>query len=344
MAVRLQTPLDERGLFAPFTSAAMPIGICSGRIEIATSGRGRHRRGRSGGKPPCRSLPSDCGGACPRLFAWRSPPNGSAARHSCSRRCCWRPARFAYFAANREPSLGSIARLGDGRSGIDRSCRGRGLLLHLAFAALLCFALGMLFAKIETMRAGTKVLGGEISTRLTGRVAVIEHQANGRIRMTIDVLGTERPEAQICAAACACFGARHPRRPAGRRRRHGRGAPRPAVGTDPAGRLRFFLQQLFRRHRRQRLLPDRTRAWPPQLSPTPAGDPLLRRRRKPAHRPRQPHPRRQSAAPRARSPPHSSPASGLAFPKTSTKRCGAPGLPTCCRSPACTWRWSRRRS
>ena len=51
----------------------------------------------------------------------------------------------------------------------------------------------MFFAKLETMRAGTKVMGGEISTRLTGRVAVIEHQANGRIRMTIDVLATERP-------------------------------------------------------------------------------------------------------------------------------------------------------
>ena len=118
----------------------------------------------------------------------------------------------------------------------------------------------MLFAKLETMRAGTKVLGGEISTRLTGRVAVIEHQANGRIRMTIDVLGTERPEAQICAAARACFGARHSRRPQGRRRRRGRCAARPAVRTDPAGRLRLFLQQLFRRHRRQRLFPDRARA------------------------------------------------------------------------------------
>ena len=52
----------------------------------------------------------------------------------------------------------------------------------------------MLFAKLETVRAETKVLGGEISTRLTGRVAVIEHQANGRIRMTIDVLDTERPK------------------------------------------------------------------------------------------------------------------------------------------------------
>ena len=38
------------------------------------------------------------------------------------------------------------------------------------------------------------MLGGEISTRLTGRVAAIEHQANGRIRLTIDVLATERPK------------------------------------------------------------------------------------------------------------------------------------------------------
>ena len=100
---------------------------------------------------------------------------------------------FAYFVANREPSLGSIVASVAAAAALTFVSRSR-LALHLAFAALLCLALGTLFAKIETMRAATKVLGGEISTRLTGRVAVIERQDDGRIRMTIDVLGTERPK------------------------------------------------------------------------------------------------------------------------------------------------------
>lgn len=38
----------------------------------------------------------------------------------------------------------------------------------------------MLLAKIETLRAGTKTLGGEIATTITGRVESIDHLANGR--------------------------------------------------------------------------------------------------------------------------------------------------------------------
>ncbi len=53
--------------------------------------------------------------------------------------------------------------------------------------------LGLLIAKFESWRAGTKVIGSEISTRLTGRVVLIEHQANGRVRLTIDVTATARP-------------------------------------------------------------------------------------------------------------------------------------------------------
>ncbi|MET0574476.1 MAG: ComEC/Rec2 family competence protein, partial [Mesorhizobium sp.] len=53
--------------------------------------------------------------------------------------------------------------------------------------------LGLLIAKFESWRAGTKVIGTEISTRLTGRVVLIEHQANGRVRLTIDVTVTARP-------------------------------------------------------------------------------------------------------------------------------------------------------
>jgi competence protein ComEC len=51
----------------------------------------------------------------------------------------------------------------------------------------------VLAAKTETWRAGTRMLGGEISTRLTGRVIEMEHQPNGRVRLTIDVIATEDP-------------------------------------------------------------------------------------------------------------------------------------------------------
>lgn len=67
------------------------------------------------------------------------------------------------------------------------------LVLHLAVMAVLIVILGMLLGKVETWRADTMMLGGEISTVLTGRVTAIERQASGRVRLTIDVMGTERP-------------------------------------------------------------------------------------------------------------------------------------------------------
>jgi len=66
-------------------------------------------------------------------------------------------------------------------------------LAHLALgAAMLCLA-GALLAKAETVRAGTKMLGAEIATVVTGRITAIEHQASGRVRLTMDVISTARP-------------------------------------------------------------------------------------------------------------------------------------------------------
>lgn len=98
-----------------------------------------------------------------------------------------------YFTAGSEPGFVAIGCSAAVVALLVRLARQR-LVLHLALSALLCLLLGMVFAKVETWRASTKVLGGEISTRLTGRVAVIEHQASGRVRLTIDVISTERPE------------------------------------------------------------------------------------------------------------------------------------------------------
>lgn len=64
---------------------------------------------------------------------------------------------------------------------------------HLCFTAALLCALGVLAAKVETWRAGTQMLGSEIQTRLTGRVASLDLMANNRIRLTIDVNSTAHP-------------------------------------------------------------------------------------------------------------------------------------------------------
>lgn len=65
---------------------------------------------------------------------------------------------------------------------------------HLTFMAALFCALGFLAAKVETWRMATPMLGSEIQTRLTGRLVVAEAMANGRVRLTIDLISTQHPK------------------------------------------------------------------------------------------------------------------------------------------------------
>ncbi|MDG4875409.1 ComEC/Rec2 family competence protein [Mesorhizobium sp. WSM4935] len=65
---------------------------------------------------------------------------------------------------------------------------------HLLFMATLFCALGFLAAKVETWRMATPMLGSEIQTRLTGRLVTAEAMANGRVRLTIDLISTEHPK------------------------------------------------------------------------------------------------------------------------------------------------------
>lgn len=100
---------------------------------------------------------------------------------------------LCYFAIPSEPGflvlcasvllLGGLAFLGANR-----------MIPRLLFSAALVFMLGMLAGKVETWRMGTRILGAEISTQLTGRVISVEHRADGRVRLTVDVLSTARPE------------------------------------------------------------------------------------------------------------------------------------------------------
>jgi ComEC/Rec2-related protein len=65
---------------------------------------------------------------------------------------------------------------------------------NLCFMAALLCALGLLAAKVETWRAGTPMMGSEISTQVTGRVVSLDRMETGRIRLTIDVTSTARPK------------------------------------------------------------------------------------------------------------------------------------------------------
>ncbi|MEO3999752.1 ComEC/Rec2 family competence protein [Mesorhizobium sp. CAU 1732] len=67
-------------------------------------------------------------------------------------------------------------------------------VMRLTALAALMTLIGMGAAKVETWRALTPMMGAEITTRITGRVARIEHQSSGRFRLTLDVVSTARPE------------------------------------------------------------------------------------------------------------------------------------------------------
>ena len=66
-------------------------------------------------------------------------------------------------------------------------------MLQAVFLAAVMFSAGALAGKIETWRATKTMLGSQITTQLTGRVMRIEYQASGRVRLTLDVIETQRP-------------------------------------------------------------------------------------------------------------------------------------------------------
>ncbi|MDQ2705835.1 MAG: ComEC/Rec2 family competence protein, partial [Pseudomonadota bacterium] len=99
---------------------------------------------------------------------------------------------LVYFALGHEPGFLPLSAGTIGLGVLAFASRARPAL-HMALVAALLCVMGALFAKVETWRAGTKMLGGEVTTRLSGRVVEVENLANGRVRLTIDVTDTERP-------------------------------------------------------------------------------------------------------------------------------------------------------
>ncbi len=98
-----------------------------------------------------------------------------------------------YFGLASEPATLNLSVSASAAALVAFLGRANALIRYLALACLLVLG-GMLAGKLETLSAGTKVVGGEISTRLTGRVEVVEHRENGRIRLTLSVIATDRPK------------------------------------------------------------------------------------------------------------------------------------------------------
>lgn len=99
---------------------------------------------------------------------------------------------IVYFTLEAEPDWLPLLAAASALAVLSWSVRARHTALLGALALLLCSA-GMLAGKLETWRAGTHMLGSEVTTRLTGRVVSIDDMANGRTRLTVDVVATERP-------------------------------------------------------------------------------------------------------------------------------------------------------
>jgi len=98
----------------------------------------------------------------------------------------------ANFSLAREPAPAAVAGVAALAACGTVLAAARPRLRALA-AAVLVAALGMLAASLEIRLAGTRMLGAEISTRITGRVVAVERRVDRPPRLTIDLATTERP-------------------------------------------------------------------------------------------------------------------------------------------------------
>lgn len=106
---------------------------------------------------------------------------------------------LAYFAMRHEPGFIRLALCLGTTIGLAAFSSAWPALRALLLAAVM-FSAGALAGKIETWHNSTPMLGSPISTQLTGRVMRIEYQASGRVRLTLDVLATQRPSLRYTPA------------------------------------------------------------------------------------------------------------------------------------------------
>ncbi|WP_172982588.1 ComEC/Rec2 family competence protein [Phyllobacterium sp. SYP-B3895] len=105
--------------------------------------------------------------------------------------CCGIGA-IIYFGASAEPRLSAILFGLTLLVGLMQLAHARPRT-RLALAFAVAVVAGMVAGKLETMRADTRMLGSEITTRLTGRVVTMARDARGGWRVTLDIVASERP-------------------------------------------------------------------------------------------------------------------------------------------------------
>lgn len=113
---------------------------------------------------------------------------------------CMALGAIAYFIAPVEPTWIAAGAAIVAAAALALASASRPALQAIALALLMA-ALGVLAGKVETWRASTTITGSAVTTRVTGRVSHIEHRDNGRVRLTMDVLATERPELRYAPEA-----------------------------------------------------------------------------------------------------------------------------------------------
>lgn len=173
---------DERVLFAPPAEAGPPLLPSLGAQDGLSRPPAAYRiwRGRTGSIAAPFSIPRAALAEWERGVAFLFAP------------ACLCVGALTYFSLEAEPSFLALALVTVALGAAWLPARNRMADRYLLLALLLV-ALGMGAAKFETWRTGTKMIGGEISTLVTGRVVQIEHRASGRVRLTIDVVETARP-------------------------------------------------------------------------------------------------------------------------------------------------------
>lgn len=99
---------------------------------------------------------------------------------------------LGYFHAPHEPGWTPLFLWFVSTLGLAITLRAKPVSRMLALALALAIS-GALLAKFEVARANTRILGSEVTTRLTGDVVEIDYLSNGRARLVLDVVKTERP-------------------------------------------------------------------------------------------------------------------------------------------------------
>lgn len=100
---------------------------------------------------------------------------------------------IVYFTLSFEPHWLPILAILTALGGV-RVLSRRHFLSSRLLTLALALQLGVIAGKFETEWRATQLLGSEVATRITGRVAALEYKDNGSWRVTLDLIETQRPK------------------------------------------------------------------------------------------------------------------------------------------------------